>query len=249
MTGSGHPALGRSAPHAGFSRLGDEHQPEINRRHHVDPELCTGVIGSVSPNRIAATAISVAPPFVGNVLPMTLVSCRRRFVLRVRQRRSMRSCRPQAPYRRLPWPPPSRSCPIVAPTSARFRTGTSSTPSPSAVTRSPASSRRMSPGTMSAASIIARAPSRRTDGWPSRAATTAAASSRRSFGTIRTPSSRDHYGRGLRHRDSLGIELRCAWDLEGRRQPVLDAIDQNFVFPICGLTIAMFIGWRLAPAD
>jgi NSS family neurotransmitter:Na+ symporter len=34
-------------------------------------------------------------------------------------------------------------------------------------------------------------------------------------------------------------------------QPVLDAIDHaisNFVLPICGLSIALFVGWRLAPA-
>jgi len=34
-------------------------------------------------------------------------------------------------------------------------------------------------------------------------------------------------------------------------RPVLDAIDHaisNFVLPVCGLAIALFIGWRLAPA-
>ncbi len=48
---------------------------------------------------------------------------------------------------------------------------------------------------------------------------------------------------------ALSYGVLGEWKLGG--QPVLDAIDHsisNFVLPICGLSIALFVGWRLAPA-
>lgn len=49
---------------------------------------------------------------------------------------------------------------------------------------------------------------------------------------------------------ALSYGVLGAWKPGG--QPVLDAIDHgisNFVLPICGLSIALFVGWRLAPAN
>lgn len=48
---------------------------------------------------------------------------------------------------------------------------------------------------------------------------------------------------------ALSYGVLGSWKLAG--QPVLDAIDHaisNFVLPIGGLSIALFVGWRLAPA-
>jgi neurotransmitter:Na+ symporter, NSS family len=49
---------------------------------------------------------------------------------------------------------------------------------------------------------------------------------------------------------ALSYGMLADWKPAG--QPILDAIDHavsNFVLPICGLLIALYVGWRLAPAS
>lgn len=49
---------------------------------------------------------------------------------------------------------------------------------------------------------------------------------------------------------ALSYGVLTEWKLAG--QPILDAVDHaisNFVLPVCGLAIAIYAGWRLAPSD